>query len=428
MQRTFCNNVKVGDRVLVKGWVEKLRDLGNLKFFTIRDRTGYVQITGKKGKTPQKVLKSIEMLGREYCVEVLGKVVKSNIAKIGKEIIPGNIKIISKAEKPLPLEFLDHVDSERETRLNYRFLDLRNPKINRTFILKHKVIGYMHEFFRKNGFIEVHTPIIQSAGAEGGATLFNVKYYNKNAYLRQSPQLYKQMLMASGLDKVYEIGQAFRAEKFHTKRHVCEFLSLDAEMAWIESEEAVLNILEKMIVYVIKNLKKESLFKALNIKLKIPETPFKRITYDKAIKILKKEGIHVKWGEDLEDSQEKLLGNSLTKMGYDWYFITKYPSRIKPFYIMMDENYSKGFDFDYKGVEMASGGQREHRYNILVERMKEKGLNLRNFKFYLDAFRYGMPPHGGFGLGTERMIEKLLGMNDIKEIILFSRTPEQLVP
>jgi aspartyl-tRNA synthetase len=402
-----------------KGWVESVRDVGNIKFFMIRSRSGLTQITAKKSDVPEEVFKMISDLSKEDCVEVHGHLVESKIAKIGKELIPERIVVLAKAEKPLPLDI--QVGGEKDTRLDYRFMDLRDPKVQRIFIIKHKIMGLAHEYFRNNGFTEVQTPVIQAAGAEGGSSLFEIKYYGKKAFLRQSPQLYKQILMASGLDKVYEIGQAFRAEKFHTHRHVCEFISLDYELAWIDSEEDVMKVLENLMVHVLKGIKS-------SLEVKIPELPFKRMTYDEVLKILGKEGNELKWGDDLSDLQEKKLGEILAKKGIEWYFITKYPSKLKPFYIMYYGDYSRGIDLDYKGMEMASGGQREHRHDELSKVMSEKGLDLKNFKFYLDAFKYGMPPHGGIGFGVERLIEQLLGTGDIKETILFPRTPERFLP
>ncbi|MEM5871384.1 MAG: aspartate--tRNA(Asn) ligase [Candidatus Aenigmatarchaeota archaeon] len=421
MERSYSNELKENMKVKIKGWVENIRDLGNIKFITVRDREGKIQITLKRDDVSEKVYKMVDKIGKEDCIEVEGDVIKSKIAKLGFEIIPSSIKILAVAEKPLPMD--KHVESWKDTRFDYRYLDLRNPSIQKIFIIRHKVMGFIHEFFRKNGFIEIHTPVIQASGAEGGASLFKFNYYGKEAYLRQSPQLYKQMMMASGLDKVYEIGQAFRAEKFHTRRHLSEFMSLDFEMAWIESEEDVMKVLENMFVYVLKKLNEET-----DLKIPVPELPIKRVTYDEVLKELEKTGIELEWGDDLEDSQEKKFAEIMEKKGYEAYFITKFPSKIKPFYIMQDGEISRGIDFDYRGMELASGGQREHRYEILVRVMKEKGLDPKNFTFYLDAFRYGMPPHGGIGFGVDRFVKQILNLPDVQEAILFPRTPEKLVP
>ena len=236
--------------------------------------------------------------------------------------------------------------------------------------------------------------------------------------------------MASGLDRVYEIGPAFRAEKFHTRRHVSEFISVDMEMAWIDSQEDVLKMLERMAEHVfkgvLKNCKKE--FKELGAKISIPKLPLKRVTYDEAVEIVNKTGKEIKWGDDFHDAEERVLGEVMKKKGHEWYFVINFPSKIKPFYVMADGKVSHSYDMVYRGMEMASGGQREHRYNVLVEAMEKKGLDPNQFKFYLDAMRYGQTPHGGGGFGVERLVQQMLGLDNIKEVILFPRTPERLVP
>ncbi len=422
MNRTYAEDVEPGSKVTIKGWVERVKNLGKLSFLIVRDRTGTVQVTAKKDDIPKEMMKTIESLGREYCVEVMGEAKSSKIANRGFEIFPESVEVISEAEKPLPLEFSGKVESGKDTRFDYRFLDLRNPEVANIFWLRHKVVGLLHDYFRKEGFIELHTPVIQAAGAEGGSTLFKFDYYGKEAFLRQSPQLYKQMIMASGLDKVYEIGQAFRAEKFHTRRHISEFLSTDFEIAWIESEEDVMKVLENMVVHVLKGLKKAG------HDVKVPGLPLPRIKYDEVIETLNKNGFKLEWGEDLEDAQESKFGEIMAKKGKEWYFITKYPSKIKPFYIMFDGKLSRGIDLDFRGMELASGGQREHRPDVLKRVMKEKGLNPKDFKFYVDAFRYGQPPHGGIGFGTERFIKQVLNIPDVQETILYPRTPDRLIP
>ena len=299
---------------------------------------------------------------------------------------------------------------------------MRNPEIQKIFWFKHKVFGHIHDYFRKEGFIELQTPVIQAAGAEGGSTLFKFEYYGKEAFLRQSPQLYKQIMMSSGLDKIYEIGQAFRAEKFHTRRHISEFVSVDFEQAWIDSEEDVMITLEGMVIHVLKALKQEG------YDVNVPQMPIKRLTYDQCLKILHKNDMKLEWGEDMEDQQEKVIGEHMVKKGDEWYFITKYPAKIKPFYIMNDGEISRGLDLDFRGMELASGGQREHRHDILKQAFINKGLKPKDFQFYLDSFRYGTPPMGGIGFGVERFIQQLLELSDIKETILFPRTPDKLIP
>jgi len=422
MDHCYSNQLKPNRKNKVKGWVDHVRDLGNIRFLTIRDREGIIQVTAKKSDVPGEIFGMIPKLGKEDCVEIEGDVIKSKIAKIGYEIVPSSVKVLAGAEKPLPLDFSGKIESGKDTRFDYRYLDLRNPEVKRIFITRHKVMGLSHEFFRKEGFLEVHTPVIQAAGAEGGSTLFKFDFYGKEAFLRQSPQLYKQMMMASGLDRIYEIGQAFRAEKFHTRRHISEFMSLDFEMSWIDSEEDVMRVLEKLVVHVLSGLKKGG------YDLKIPEIPLKRVTYDDVLKALNRTGAKIEWGEDIEDAQEKKFAEIMMKKGYEAYFITKFPSKLKPFYIMYDGDVSRGIDLDYRGLELASGGQREHRFDVLTKVMREKGLNPKDFTFYTDAFRWGMPPHGGIGFGVDRFVKQILELPDVQETILFPRTPEKLVP
>lgn len=422
MERTFASEVKAGKDVLVQGWVENLRDKGALKFLLVRDKTGMVQVTAKKGVVPDDIMDAMAGLSKEDCVSVTGKAKDAPKSDAKVEIVPTGVELVSKAAVPLPLDENSHKDQ----RFEYRFMDIRNPKVLNIFKLKDIVFTLIREHFESNGFMEIHTPVIQAAGAEGGATMFMINYFNNNAFLRQSPQLYKQMMMSSGLDKVYEIGPAFRAEKHHTRRHVSEFQSVDFELSWIKSEEDVMEVMENLVHHVYRGLKEKHLplLKGLGAgDIKVPKVPFNRVTYEEAIKLL-----NVKWGDDLGDDEERKLGEIMKKKGHEWYWITKFPSEMKPFYIMMDGKYSRGFDLDYRGMEMTSGGQREHRYDELVKVMKSKGLNPDDFKFYLDPFKYACPPHGGIGFGVERFIQQILGLPDIKEAIMFPRTPERLVP
>ncbi len=430
MERIYTHEAKPGQKVLLKGWVEKIRDLGKVKFFILRDREGAIQVALKKGKTEDRLLKTVASLGREDCVSVEGMAEKSSQAPGGIEILPEKIEIVGKAKAPLPIETSEKIETGFDKRLDFRFMDIRNPKVQAVFRVKDVVLTKIRDYFESKGFVEVHTPVIQAAGAEGGATLFPLIYYQREAFLRQSPQLYKQMLMASGLDRVYEIGPSFRAEKFRTRRHVSEFLGLDFEMAWIDSEEDVMKMLEGMLAHVIKETKKDCKceLEMLGAKVNVPELPLKRITYDQALEILKKEGMGIKWGDDLRDVEEAKLGEIMGKKGLEAYFITKWPEKMRAFYIMEDGKCSRGIDLAYKGLELASGGQREHGYEQLVARMKKKGLSPENFKFYLNAFQFGMPPHGGIGFGVERLVQQIAGAENVQEVIMFPRTPERMVP
>ncbi|MFA4640358.1 aspartate--tRNA(Asn) ligase [Pyrococcus kukulkanii] len=423
-----------GKRVKVAGWVQEVKDLGGIKFVWIRDREGIVQVTAPKKRVSQEIFKLIPKLNSEDVVAVEGIVNFTPKAKLGFEIIPEKFEIISRAQTPLPLDPTGKVKAELDTRLDNRFMDVRNPKVMAIFKIRSNVFRAVREFFYNEGFIEIHTPKIIATATEGGTELFPMRYFENDAFLAQSPQLYKQMMMATGLDKVFEIAPIFRAEEHNTTRHLNEAWSIDAEMAFIENEEEIMDLLEKLVVYTIKYVREnnEKELKILEFELEEPKQPFPRITYDKALEILADLGKEIPWGEDIDTEGEKLLGKYMKENeGVDLYFIYRYPSEAKPFYIMKYDDkpeICRAFDLEYRGIEISSGGQREHRHDILVEQIKEKGLNPESFEFYLKAFRYGMPPHGGFGLGAERLIMRMLDIGNIREVILFPRDRRRLVP
>ena len=415
------------EKTVVKGWVDSIRELGGLKFITIRHSHNKTQVVLKKEDGKKELFELASKMHREDCVIVKGELVDSQKAPGGKELVPESIEVVNKSDVPLPIE---PGESNKDKRLDYRYMDLRDPKVAAIFKVRAEVLRLIREYYTKNGFFEVQTPVIQAAGAEGGAELFPLIYYGKEAFLKQSPQLYKQMLMASGLDKIWEICPTFRAEKFHTRKHVSEVMMVDTELAWVESEEDPMKVVESLVHYVLKEISKtcKDQLDMFGVKIKVPELPFPRFHYDEVLKMLEKEGVNIPWGSDFGDAEEKRIGEMLAKKGIELYFFTKYPSQIKPFYIMMDGKYSRGFDLDFKGMEITSGGQREHRHDTLVKVMKSKGLDPHKFEFYLNAFRYGMPVHGGFALGADRLVQQILNLPDIKEVVLFPRTTERLVP
>lgn len=423
-----------GKKVKVAGWVHEVRDLGGIKFVWLRDREGIVQITAPKKKVNEEIFLIIPKLNSEDVVAVEGVVNFTPKAKLGFEIIPEKIEILAKAESPLPLDPTGKVKAELDTRLDNRFIDLRKPEVMAIFKIRSNVFKAIREFFYQEGFVEIHTPKIIVTATEGGTELFPMKYFERDAFLAQSPQLYKQIMMASGLDRVFEIAPIFRAEEHNTTRHLNEAWSIDAEMAFIENEDEVMQILERLIAYTINYVREhnEKELKILDFELEEPKLPFRRITYTQALEILKDLGKEIPWGEDIDTEGEKLLGRYIKETyDEDLYFIYQYPSEAKPFYIMKyDERpeISRAFDLEYRGVEITSGGQREHRYEKLKEQIAEKGLNVESFEFYLKAFRYGMPPHGGFGLGAERLLKQMLNLKNIREVILFPRDRRRLEP
>ena len=353
-------------------------------------------------------------------------------AKSGVEVIPSKLEVLSSAAAPLPMGVIDKVNVEPDTRFDHRFMDLRKPETRAVFEIKSTVLSLIDQYLVDNGFVEIFTPKLVASGAEGGATLFELRYFDQPAYLAQSPQLYKQMLMSTGLDRVFEIGPAFRAEPSDTVRHVSEFISFDGEMAFIESQRDVQRMIEgctqAVIGGVIERCRPQ--LELLGADVTLPKAPYPIIEYKDAVEMVAAEGMRIAQGDDLGTEGEKLLGSIMASQGNEMYWIEEYPEEAKPFYIMEKEGtpFSYSFDLDYKGQEISSGGQREHRYDHLTARMEKKGLDPASFNFYLEAFKYGMPPHGGWGLGVERLIQKMLDLPNIREAILFPRDRVRLVP
>jgi aspartyl-tRNA synthetase len=415
--------------ITVAGWVEDIRNIGSIAFVILRDKKGTLQVTALKKSDPL-LFEKIVNISRESVISVKGVCKKSDKARNGYEVLPEEFEILSSAETPLPLGIVDKIDSELDTRLDNRFIDLRKPEIQAIFKIRNEVIRAVHNYLRKEGFVEIHTPNIIASSSEGGTDVFKLKYFKKNAFLAQSPQLYKQTMMATGFDRVYEIAWYFRAEEHNTRRHLNESTAVDLEMAFIKSEEDVMKILENLVHCMWKKASEcyEEL-KVLNKKIVVPNIPFKRISYDEALKKLNKNGCELSWGVDFGTEEEKLLGKIMEKEGSEFYFITSYPLEAKPFYTMPEgDKLSRSFDLGCKGVELASGSQRIHNIDILKKRIKACGLNPKDFDAYLKAFRFGMPPHGGFGFGIERFLMELLDINNIRECILFPRDRQRLTP
>jgi aspartyl-tRNA synthetase len=431
----YSNSIGEADfdkTITVEGWVQEVRALGGIAFVILRDRHGTIQVAVPKKKVPPELFAAMTSVPRESVVRITGNAKRSEQAKAGFEIVPTSMEVMSAAQSPLPMGVVDKVNVEAETRFDNRFMDLRKPEARAVFEIKSLVLKLIDEYLFENGFVEVFTPKIVASGAEGGATLFNIDYFGRKAYLAQSPQLYKQMLMSTGLDRVFEICPAFRAEPSDTVRHVSEFVSFDAEMAHISSMRDVLDALEGCVQHTVGGVARgagEHLEK-LGSEIAVPKSPYPMISYSEAVERVAAEGMDIKSGGDLGTEGEKVLGQIMKAEGYDVYWIAEYPEEAKPFYIMEKDGtpFSYSFDLDYCGQEIASGGQREHRYDRLVQRLEKKGLDPAAFKFYTDAFAYGMPPHGGWGLGVERLVQKMLGLSNIRESILFPRDRNRLTP
>ena len=433
-ERIYSNEVleRRLNKVVVAGWVQEIRDFGRMKFIVIRDKEGLIQLTAKKGFVEDKIFEKLNDVTKESVIAVRGNVLKNEQAPNGIELIPKEIEVLSRAEAPIPLEFLK-IESNLDKRLDWRFLDLRNPKISSIFKVESFVCNSVREFFFKNGFVEIHTSKIISSATEGGANVFPIDYFKKRAFLAQSPQFYKQMMMATGIDKVFEIAPAFRAEPHHTTRHLCEYTSIDFETAFINGYEDVIEIMEDLFVYLLKEVRKKCVneLKIFNKEIKIPKKPFPRVSMKEANELIKKEGKRVV-GDDLDPEGEKLLSKIVKrKYGHDFVFLTEFPWSVAQFYHMRkkdDPSVTYRADLIWNGLEVTTLAQREHRYQVLLEQCKEKGLNPEKFSFYLNFFKYGMPPHGGAGTGLERVVSRILGIENIRETTLLPRDPSRLIP
>ena len=433
-ERTYALDITEkddGKEVLVKGWIHEVRDLGKLKFLIIRDVSGIIQLVAHKEKTDKKLFDELCKVYREACVEVTGKVKASKQAVGGREIVPEKFAIIANAEPVLPIDTSDFSKTDIAKRLDYRFLDTRRKSISPIFKIRSKIVKNLVGFFDSNKFININTPKLTRLGLESGAELFQVMYFGKPAFLAQSPQLYKQMFVAGGFERVYEIGPVFRAEKSHTTRHMTEFTGVDFEMGFIKDENDVMDMVENMLKCLIENIKNECKeeLKILNVELKVPEK-IPRIDIQEIRKMLAKEGKKLKEDDDLDSEAEEMIGKIvLDKYKSEFVFATNYPAAKRPFYHMRPENDKKGtrsFDLIWKGVEIATGAQREHRFDVLEKQAKEKGIKLD--PVYAEIFKYGCPPHGGVGFGLDRITQRMLNLENVREAILLPRDPERITP
>ena len=420
-----------GETVCIAGWVHEKRDLGGVFFLIVRDLGGFAQVTLNRKKTEKELFARVKKVPRESVVAIEGKVKSESKAPNGYEIIPDQMEVLSEASLVLPLDTTEKVGAELDTRLDARFMDLRIERTKQIFIIRSRVLKAIREFLDERGFIEINTPKIVSAATEGGTALFPISYFEREAFLNQSPQLYKQMLMASGFDRVYEIAPIFRAEEHDTTKHLNEATSMDIEVAFVSDKE-VMRILEELIAFVYSKIVDYPGLAKLNLQLplEVPKTPFRRITYEEAIESLSEAGEEIEWGEDLGTSAEHTLGAMIGEL----YFITDWPCAIKPFYAQPADAEAKSkdtcnaFDLMHPRVELASGSQRVHSYELLKQKIESKGLSADSFEFYLDTFRFGMPPHAGWGLGIDRLLMCMLEIENIREVVLFPRDRRRLAP
>lgn len=417
-----------GETVKVTGWVHEIRDLGGIVFVLIRDKNGITQLTAPSKKLSEEMMADVRAARKETIITLTGTVQESAKAPNGVEIIPSNIDVINVSQLPLPLDTTEKVEAEMDTRLDSRFMDLRKHDVSAIFKIKSQMLHTARNYFYDNDFTEITTPKLVASATEGGTELFPITYFEKEAFLGQSPQLYKQMMMATGLDNVFEIGQIFRAEEHDTLRHLNEALSIDAEMSF-KSQTDAMNTLEELIKRILSdistNCQKE--LSDLDHELDIPTEPFPIVTYEEVIDIVNSRDVEMNYGEDLNRAAEKVLGETMGS----YYFITEWPTAIKPFYVMLnsdDAEKSTAFDLMYRDLELSSGAQRIHDYDLLYSQIEAKDLNPDSFEKYLQAFKYGMPPHSGWGMGADRLTMVITGAKNIRETVLFPRDRRRLTP
>jgi aspartyl-tRNA synthetase len=438
MEKIHINEVKkhLGQPVEIAGFAQVIRDQGNIKFLLVRDVTGVIQVVVSK-KYPE-AMEAVASLSLESVVRVEGLAKEEAQAPGGFEIAAEKIEVLSKSEPELPIPVFEkgnQEEAEQSLRLDWRWIDLRKPKN----LLVFKVWTTMEEGFREywtgNQYVEIHSPKLIGAPSESGAEVFEVKYFDRKAYLAQSPQFYKQMAMAAGFEKVFEVGPVFRAEPSFTSRHATEFTGYDAEISYITSHHDVMAEEEKAIVLALQKVKErhgEEILKEFGREVVVPTAPFPKLTMKEAKEILA--GLKVpsdRTGDLSPEEERKICEHIKEKEGHEFLFVTDYPVGVRPFYHMRDEKdptLTKSFDLLWNGLEITTGAQREHRYDVLVAQAKEKGMKIDSIQFYLDFFRFGCPPHGGYGMGPNRMLMQLMGIENVREAMFLYRGVKRLTP
>lgn len=423
MQRTLANQISenAGKQVMLLGFLHWKRDLGGVQFALLRDRTGIVQLVLTKGQ---------KLPLAESCIQVTGRVVQNAKAPGGFEVLAESAEVISQALEPTPVEIpKEEWRANPETLLEYRYVTLRGEKARAPLKVQAALVRGFRKHLEAGGFTEIFTPKLVSAGAEGGSNLFALDYFEQRAYLAQSPQLYKQ-IMVGVFERVYEVAPVWRAEEHSTSRHLNEYLSLDVEMGFIQDEDDVMDLEEGLLQTMLEeaHMSAGAEIKLVGHDFPTPPKEIPRITHAEARKILKQLGTGV--GQDLNDEAERALGGYLKeKYNSDWVFVTKYPQGVRPFYTHPEpDGTTRGFDLLFRGLEITSGGQRIHKYDELVESLKRKGNDPAQFGGYLEVFKYGMPPHGGFAIGAERFTQKLLGLPNVRYARAFPRDRHRLTP
>ena len=444
MERTYITDVKnhVGEVVKVQGFIENLRNSKAMAFIVLKDITGKLQVTIEKEKKPE-LCEAIDKLTGDSVITVVGPVIENDYVKMGGiEMLPDELIIesiadalpITRKEIPATKKKKAVERSSIDQRIDYRWIDLRTDENQLMFKAQTVLVNAMRKYLLDKNFIEIHTPKLIGAASESGADVFEVKYFDRNAYLAQSPQFYKQMAMASGFERIFEVGPVFRAEKSYTSKHTTEFSGFDLEFSYIDSYRDVMKLEEELLragLQAVSDAYGEQIKELFGMDVIVPETPFPVVTLAELYK-----GLEEDFGYTVDESEKGDLTTDAERLSYEWVkkhynheflFVTDYDAEKRAFYHMRDENgVPQGYDLIWRGVEITTGAQREHRYDILKAQAQEKGLE-EDVKFYLEFFKYGCPPHGGFGLGIDRLTILLLGLH-IKEAMFIFRGPNRLTP
>lgn len=439
MERTFIADLRqhIGEEVKIQGWLQVLRDQKKMQFLIVRDTTGVVQVAYWKGNGAE-LAERISTLTTESALTITGSVVENPVVKLGGlEVQLTSLEVNNLAESPLPFEPYGDSLPQLDFRMDWRYLDLRRKENLLLFQVQTTAENAMREFCQQNRFVEIHTPKIVGAPSESGAELFTIEYFDRKAYLAQSPQFYKQMAMAAGFERVFEIGPVFRADPSFTSRHMTEFTGVDMEISWTKSHEDVMAIQERWLNYIYQRVKDahgEQIREVFGHEVVVPTVPFPRIPMAEVIQILKQRGYQVpadKKGDIDPGGEREIAAYVKEKYNHDFVFITDWPITVRPFYHMRypdNPNLTMSYDLIACGLEITTGAQREHRVEILKKQALEKGLHFEPIQFYLDFFRFGCPPHGGFGLGLSRLLMVMLGLNNIRESVFLFRGPTRLIP
>jgi len=424
----------IGQKVTVHGWVHTIRNQKRMQFVVVRDHTGLAQAIHERQGETDTLAEQLDSVTRESAVVLTGQVVANPQVKLGQiELVINELDVVGPALAAIPLGD----DATLDARLDWRFLDLRQPKNRLIFEVQTAAEEAMREFWHQNGFLEIHSPKLMGGASESGAELFRVEYFDRHAYLAQSPQFYKQMAMVAGFDRVFEIGPVFRANPSFTSRHDTEFTSVDVEISWIDSHEDVMKLEEDWLNHVLTQLQEQhgqAIRDSFGIEVVVPGLPFPRISMAEAYAVLDSMGHDLPRATkgDLDPEGERLLAKHIMQShGHEFVFVTDYPVSVRPFYHMRHTDHpelTKSFDLIWKGIEVTTGAQREHRVDILTQQAKEKEIPLDSIGYYLDFFRYGCPPHGGYGFGLTRMLMILLGLQNVREATYLYRGPNRLTP